>query len=156
MLTEKMQRRPIFCLGTLLASAALGLAIAFYLAHIDWPASPDAIPPQLERVLDAREVTVHTYDLGGFIDTQYLWRIAAERRVLGRIIQHLGLMPVGSAPRSFWSHPPSWRPARKQAGVRFYKSPQFDADNRGSDGDHYFAMHDEREGVLYVWFKQNF
>ena len=154
-----MQRRRLFCLSTLAASAALGFGIIFYLEHIDWLAEPDPAPDQIEPALAGRKATVNVYDLGGFIDRQYLWRIAADRAVLERIAQHLALEPVAAGepvPPSLWNHPPSWWPSKETAAVRFYKSPLFVADSRGSDGDHYFAMHDVRESVIYVWFKQNF
>jgi hypothetical protein len=152
-------KRPLLLV---LAAVVAGFGVVLYVRYIDWPPQPDPLPYQLEHVLGEERglvSNVYVYDLGSFIDGEYLWRLEADPRAVSRLVQKLELQTVDSVenvPRSFWRQPPCWWQPRRAADARYYRSAGFVADQRGGDGDHYFLMHDERDGLVYIWLKANF
>jgi hypothetical protein len=84
------------------------------LAHlVDWPIWPDALPEPLLQASGGRRGAIerfHSYDLGGFIDHDWLWRIDARPEVLEAIAQELVLSKAVGAPPGFWDMPPYYWP----------------------------------------------
>jgi hypothetical protein len=154
-------KRYIRLIPITIAACSLILLVVLYLRYIDWPSHPDPMPTVVGHALgeDGEKVTkFYEYDLGGFIDHEFLWRIEAPSPVVDRLVKSFILHPVGTAdevPGAFWRQPPCWWP-RKSDRAKYYKSEHFVADRRGRDGSHYFLMHNEQEGAIYVWYKDNF
>jgi hypothetical protein len=140
-----------------------GLFLAFVgLVHAhysDRPARQDALPAVLSHVLSTNAAGVtafYLYDRGGFIDTEWLWRIDATPDVVTAIVAGLQLRPVPAVPHDFWRMPPHYWPRARPAGALAYQSRSFSADQRGPDGSHYFLLHDKTQDRAYVWVKDNF
>jgi hypothetical protein len=147
---------------TLVFAFDMFLRTTLYLYYIDWPARPAAMPAQLQYLTrdDPSLVTnVYVHDLGGFIDSEYLWKIEGQPALVDVLVKKLELQAVRDAdeiPSGIWKQRPYWWNPRQAAGVRYFKSPGFVADERGVDGDHHFLIHDEEAGLFYVWLKANF
>lgn len=145
--------------GTASAVAGLAFAALVVARHVDWPARPDALSPELAQVLGAEAPRVqafYRYDLGGFIDREWLWRIDAPPELLALVVSGLGLEPAGAVPARFWRMPPHYWPRAMPAGGEAFRSPRFPAEGRGGDGEHFFLVHDRRQGRAFVWLKSNF
>ena len=138
------------------AFAFIGLVAA---RSIDLPAWPDPVPSELEHVLGAGAPSpaVYVYDLGGFIDHAWTWRLdGADAETVARVTAALALQPVTEVPQRFWTMPPYYWPRALPEGATAFSSPSFDAENRGQDGYYYFLVHDARANRAYVWYKYNF
>jgi hypothetical protein len=98
----------------------------------------------------------YDYDLGGFIDREYLWRIDGPPAVVAALVAGLGLAPAPAVPEAFWRMPPADWPGAMPADGEAFASPDFTAEGRGRDGLHYFLVHDRRAGRAFVWVKDNF
>lgn len=151
--------RSLLCVGL----AGCGVVMAFigvvYAYHVDRPARPDPVPFRLSRQLGAeasRIGTFYEYDLGGFIDHQWLWRIEAEPDVMAQIVADLKLQPTQVVPPRFWRMPPHYWPRSRPTGADAFQSPHFASDERGPDGEHYFLLQDKAQNKAFVWFKDNF
>jgi hypothetical protein len=152
-------RRQTLWAGCGAALAVLVFAGLVAARHLDWPARPDEVPPELAYALadDAAGITAfYGYDLGGFIDREHLWRVVAAPEVMARIIAGLGLLPADEVPPAFWRMPPHDWPDAMPADGRAYASPGFAAEGRGQDGTHHFLVHDRGAGRAYFWVKANF
>lgn len=129
------------------------------LRHLDWPAQPDDLPPELRETLgveDAHAVTFYAYDLGGFIDREWLWRIHARADLIAQVIAGLKLRRTDAVPPSFWRMAPHYWPRSLPTGAEAFHSPGFTADGRGQDGAYYFLLYDKAHQRAFVWFKNNF
>lgn len=96
--------------------------------------------------------------LGGFIDSEYAWRIDLSSAQRDQVVADLGLVTVasGNVPREFFgAFPRGWRP-QHTADSQCFGTPGFTANGRGADGEYYFVMYDARLGQMYVWLKRNF
>jgi hypothetical protein len=130
-----------------------------YARFVDRPARPDALSPQLVHALgtNASLVTAfYRYDLGGFIDHEWLWRIDAKPEAVALVVSSLGLRSTNAVPRDFWRMPPHYWPRSMPANGEAFQSPMFSADSRGPDGAHYFLIHDKTHNQAFVWVKDNF
>ncbi|MBY0402022.1 hypothetical protein K2X89_17140 [Myxococcota bacterium] len=138
--------------------ALIGFVAFVYGRYVDWPARPDPLPPTLKDALgpDAERIDAfYETELGGFLDRESLWRIAAEEAVLDVLVERLALEPVSEAPAAFFAMPPrAWPRALPSAG-QAYASPGFRSGSRGPDGEHFFLVRD-RNGHAFVWVKSNF
>jgi len=119
-------------------------------------------PPELSFATkgDSQEVRdrVRLYSLGGYVDSEYLWRMEASPERVAMLAKHWALLPVGKerVPRQFWRMPPNWWSPAAIGNVDFLASEGFTATERGIDGEHFFVMHDRSQKLLYVWCKINF
>jgi hypothetical protein len=143
--------------------AGCGAVVAFigvvYAYHVDRPARPDPVPFWLSRQLGAeasRIDTFYEYDLGGFIDHQWLWRIEAGPDAMAQIVADLKLQPTQVVPPRFWRMPPHYWPRSGPTGAEAFQSPHFPVDQRGPDGDHYFLLYDKAKNRAFIWYKDNF
>ncbi len=97
-------------------------------------------------------------DLGGFIDSEYAWRIDLSAAQCDQVVAELGLVTMGSGsvPREFYlAFPRAWRP-QYTGDSQYFSTAGFPANHRGADGQHYFVMYDAKLGHMYVWLKRNF
>ena len=133
----------------------LGVVAARY---VDLPAMADATPVELESgwPAGAQPPAIYVYDLGGFIDREWLWRLDGDAESVARAASVLSLERVAEVPRRFWTMPPYYWPRTMPEGAVAYSSRSFDAENRGQDGSYYFLVHDVRGNRAYVWYKFNF
>jgi hypothetical protein len=96
---------------------------------------------------------------GGFIDSQYLWRVEIGLELIPAIMRQFDLRELQVAddvPSGFWRQWPYWwRPPRTGA-ARYFIRPGFEGNARGDDAGHYLMAYDEAHKVLYVWHKNNF
>ena len=140
------------------AACLVGLGIV-YARFVDYPARPDALPQTLAYLLGpnaSRVAAFYRYDLGGFIDHEWLWRLDASPRDMSLVVGRLGGRSAGTVPPRFWKMPPHYWPRSMPADGEAFQSPMFSADSRGSDGVHYFLLHDKTRGRAFVWVKDNF
>jgi hypothetical protein len=96
--------------------------------------------------------------LGRFIDAEYAWRMQMPPNRLEAVALEFQLSDVaaGGVPADFWkAFPFWWRPVRSGTN-RYLSTAGFPAPNRGPDGEHYFALYDAPNEMLYVWCKSNF
>lgn len=138
---------------------AIGFGGVVYARYVDRPARPDPLPAELSAALgpDAAGVgAFFAYDLGGFIDRQWLWRLDATPATIDRLVSAFTLAPTTPVPDRFWRMPPHYWPRGATPSQRAYRSPRFSGEDRGPDGDHYFLLHDLAEGRAFLWVKNNF
>ena len=139
--------------------AAFGFIGLIYSRFVERPARSVPLDASLQQILgtNATNVTLfNQYDLGGFIDSEYLWRIEAPSEVVGLIVNGLKLQATNGAPTRFWNMPPHYWPKSMPAGANVFQSPDFPWSGRGPDGNYYFLLHDKEQGKAFVWFKANF
>lgn len=136
---------------------ALSLVAARY---VDWPASADPLPAELQEALGERASRIgafYNYELGGgFLDREWLWRLDASPEVVALVVNGLSLHPAPTIPDQLWRMPPHYWPRAPVAGAQAFQSEAFTADGRGRDGLHYFLLHDPNTGRAFIWFKNNF
>lgn len=155
------RRRWAWLLFVTIATCVGMVVLSWYFGRIDWPASPDPIDfylaHELAKVENGRVEQFHTYDLGGYLDTERLFRFKAAPAVVAGLtrVMELEAVPAGNVPPAFWRKPPHWWPGRPAPGGRYFKSFDFHPDRRGPDGRHYFVVQDPA-GWVYVWVKDNF
>ena len=150
--------------STVRVSVAVGTACVVFLSlvyarHIDRPARPDQLPPELIDAVGAQGSGVaafYRYDLGGFIDHEWLWRIDGKPDVVARVVSSLRLQSTNAVPPQFWRMPPHYWPRSMPPDGEAFQSSAFSADRRGPDGEHYFLLHDKTQGRAFVWLKSNF
>lgn len=140
-----------------LSAGAFLMAFVAILAAtlVDWPVWPDAVPRPLLEATGGHPGVIerfHSYDMGGFIDHDWVWRIDARPEVLHAMVPKLGLDKVASAPPDFWLMPPYYWPRSLPPGAELYSTPGF---SRGA-GDQYFMLIDARRGLAVVWVKSLF
>ena len=141
-----------------------GVAFVAFLAHVysrhvDIPARPEQLPVELTHALGTNASGVaafYRYDLGGFIDHEWLWRIDAKPDAVALIVTGLGLQSTKAVPQRFWKMPPHYWPRTMPPCAEAFQSQSFVASGRGHDGDHYFLLHDKTQHRAFVWFKSNF
>jgi hypothetical protein len=122
---------------------------------VDWPVWPDAVPEALLQATRDDPGNIerfHCYDMGGFIDHEWLWRIDAGPEVLRAIVPKLGLTRVANAPPEFWRMLPYYWPPSLAPGAQLYSTPGF---SRGS-GCQYLVLVDVQRGLAVVWVKSLF
>ncbi len=132
------------------------VALFGFALRIDLFTSPDAPPRELKFVLAKKETRCYIYNLGGFIDWEYLWRIDAKPEVIASVVQQLNLEKAKNVPRAFWQMPPYYWPRSLAPNAMIYESFDFPLQGRGLDGNHYFLLHDKSTNRAYVWYKYNF
>jgi hypothetical protein len=146
--------------AVLIASTSLALFLTLVCARfVDFPAVADPLPEDLADSLgaDARRVTAfYDFNLGGFIDTQHLGRIDAPSDVIAKLIADLELERTPTVPGIFWKMPPRYWPRSLPSGAVAFQTEGFTADERGSDGEYYFLLHDQASNRAFFWRKSNF
>ena len=146
--------------------AKIGASLAFfafiflvYSRYVDMPARTDQLPSELNHALGTNASRVsgfYEYDLGGFIDAQWLWRIDAKPDIVALIVAELGLQRTNTVPQRFWRMPPHYWPRSMPASAEAFQSEWFVANDRGRDGNHFFLLQDKSQDRTFVWFKSNF
>jgi hypothetical protein len=137
-------------------AAVSGLSFARY---IDFPALYAGIPRPL--TFYARENAVEFrnsrfYPLGGFIDSDYLWKATTPPRGVAHLATALNMVERRQVPADFFKMPPYWWDPKLNQSTRIYSTGGFPAANRGSDGLHVLLTYEETTGVLHAWIKDNF
>jgi hypothetical protein len=151
--------RSTFWVGVAACAALFVFIGLVYARHVDWPARPEQLAFELAHALGtnaSRVAAFYRYDLGGFIDHRWLWRIDAKPDVIALVVSGLGLQNTNAVSQRFWRMPPHYWPRSMPAGAEAFQSPAFSADSRGPDGAHYFMVHDRTHERAFVWFKSNF
>ena len=158
-------KRALEVTGWIVGSAALAFGAvvlamcAFF--HIGY-VSRDDWPGELREMVevgggDAGKVSAQC--LGGFIDSQYVWRVpvaggqAVRRHGTLRPVPHSGQRHAGVVSEALSDLVAA---ATQGFGPEFFSTPDFPFDNRGCDGLHMLAMHDRWTSMLYVYCKENF
>jgi hypothetical protein len=113
---------------------------------------------QMARLANGNVSDAKVYNLGGFMDTEHVWRQTLSAEQVDRIFPEYRLqpVPVDKVPRTFWKSFPYWWRPRADANCRYWSTADFPATERGPDGNHYFAMYDSQKQWFYVWLKSNF
>lgn len=147
-----MKRRLRFLLlVAVVVGCLIGLSRLF-----DFPAFQDPDEEGAPGFVDSSSVRFYSYSLGGFIDEESLWRIDGDRATIESMLNGLGLARTDTIPDGFWRLCPYYWPKGSFSGAEAYRSLFFEADERGPDGEHYFAVHDPAKGRAYIWVKDNF
>lgn len=155
----RRSRRATPWVGVAGSVALIAFAGLVYTRYVDAPARPDPLPSELSAALGpsaARVAAFYHYDLGGFIDREWLWRIDAKPEVVALVVSALALRTTGDVPAAFWHMPPHYWPRSMPAGAEAFRSRDFSGDARGPDGVHYFLLHDKMADTAFVWLKNNF
>lgn len=154
------RRRPLGArhMRRVLAGVALCLVSLVATRYVDWPERPDDIPIALSQAVGSTSgiTAFHAYDLGGFIDREWLWRFEATDDALARVTSSLRLHPTATVPDQFWRMPPYYWPRSLPTDAQVYQSEAFTADGRGRDGQHFLLVYDRHRRRVFVWFKDNF
>jgi hypothetical protein len=101
------------------------LVYAFYSGRLD---RSDSLPPALSQALGGNAAHVgafYLHDLGGFIDSQSLWRIDAKPDVVELVIKELDLQSTQTVPQQFWRMPPYYWPRSRSASAEAFQSRCF-------------------------------
>ena len=142
------------------ACAALIAFLAFvYARYLDVPARAVPLVSELSDALGTNAAGVsafYRYDLGGFIDHEWLWRLDAKPDVVAFVVSGLDLRRTNAVPPQFWQMPPHYWPRSMSTGAEAFQSPSFSATSRGPDGNHYFLLYDKTQERAFVWLKSNF
>ena len=149
--TPKWNRVARWIVGILLGVTLIGSCW-----YLDFPAIADSPPRELSGAGLGGDSRVYVYSVGGFIDWTYCWRIDAPRSDVERVIKHLDLHPSTTVPNEFWRLPPHYWLRSQDGEMKAYRSTNFTDDSRGSDGPHYFLIHDTTKNQAFVLFKDNF
>lgn len=121
----------------------------------DWPFELQDLVQELGR---EKITNIYAYDLGGFIDHQYLWKFTTNDPDSRNILKALKVHPLPGqkVPSLFFHMPPSWWSSKALPNAVFYASQGFDFNQRGDDGVYYCVMHDTAGDTFYIWQKWNF
>lgn len=152
-------RRSTMWVGVAVGAACLAFLSLVYARHVDRPARPEQLPPELIYALGTNASGVaafYRYDLGGFIDHEWLWRIDANPDSVALVVSSLKLQSTNAVPPQFWRMPPHYWPRSMPPGSEAFQSSAFSANSRGPDGEHYFLVHDKSQDKAFVWLKSNF
>ena len=149
----RRSRRATMWVGVAASVALVAFAGLVYARYVDAPVRPDPLPSDLREALGpnaARVTAFYHYDLGGFIDREWLWRIDANPDVVVLVVSGLALRATGDVPAAHY-----W-PRSMPPGAEAFGSRDFFADKRGPDGMHYLLLHDRKADRAFVWLKNNF
>ena len=131
----------------------LGVLAAWY---FDLSGIPSAIPHQLEALPKKTNLRCYVCSLGGFIDREYIWRLDGPPEAIAAVIKQLEMQESATIPKSFWKMRPYYWPRSTSEGMKPYRTINFNDDDRGSDGEHFFLLHDTKANRAFVWFRDNF
>jgi hypothetical protein len=152
-------RRRTFWVAVSSCFAAIIFSGFMYARYVDMPARQDPLPPELSHSLGTNAASVtafYRYDLRGFIDHEWLWRIDANQEIIKIVIENLKLQKTNTVSPRFWQMPPHYWPRSMTAGAEAFQSTTFSSESRGFDGNHFFLVHDRTQDKAFVWFKSNF
>ena len=145
--------------GVAVGVACLAFLSLVYARHVDRPARPQQLPLELIYALGTNASGVaafYRYDLGGFIDHEWLWRIDAKPDSVALVVSSLKLQSTDAVPPQFWRMPSHYWPRSMPPGGEAFQSLAFSANSRGPDGEHYLLVHDKSQDRAFVWLKSNF
>jgi hypothetical protein len=161
-LTKRTWISEIGLVLTVPAICILGLAIALWQVFRIGPIySTDSYPYGVKSMLEIANTEVSNakvYNLGGFMDREYVWRLTLSAEQVDKIVPEYRLMPVlaDKVPTTCWEAFPYWWRPTPNADCRYWSTANFPATGRGPDGDYYFVMYDSQNRWFYVWLKSNF
>ncbi|MBZ0257101.1 hypothetical protein K8I31_13625, partial [bacterium] len=98
------------------------------------------------------------YCLKFFIDTEWLWQARLSEKDVNALAEEMRMRPFESdqIADSYRSMPPYWwRPLISNQTLAF-ATANFPMEGRGADGRHALATWNPKDGVLYMWIKDNF
>ena len=136
--------------------AAVAFAVFLGAAYLDVPRLPDKLPSALLDATDGSGRGIarfHNYSLGGFLNSESLWRVDAAADVLETVATKLGMSQTDHAPAEFWNMSPYYWPHSLPAGARLYATPGFD---KARGGTYYFMLIDAQRSLAVVWIKSYF
>lgn len=139
------------------ASMALLLVIFNWQAPIpqtQWPSALSLVAS--DTAAAARDV--EAVSMGGFLDTENVWRLPMDQPKLEQAVRDLEVheVPDAQVPDDFWdSFPRRMRPPNSPSN-RYFMSEDFPVDGRGGDGLHHLAMYDPIGHKLHVLEINNF
>ena len=152
----------------MVASGILGLVVAFstlpfapFLSHYGTIRDRSDFPFRLTRMIEISNAEydyVNVYDLGSFIDSEYVWRLKVSDTGLASVLEEYKMttVPAAEIPAAFFdAFPADWRPPSNST-CQGYSTVDFPLLNRGPETTHFFGMHDPETSYLYVWCKSNF
>lgn len=118
-------------------------------------------PRELKRMMDVSNFnpqSVRVSGLGAFIDSEHVWRIKVDRKIVQQLETEFGMTQTKyeSVPSAFWRVFPGWWRPLPVKGMVYMETPNFPAWQRGPDGSHFLAAYDASTEQLYVWHKFNF
>lgn len=145
--------------AVLICATLASLGAVWYAHYIDWPERVDEVPYEVRDALGSRVDRIsafYRYDLGGFIDSEYLWRVDADEETINLLADGLKLQSAASIPDDFLRMPPHYWPRTFDSTWKTFSSPGFRADTRGGDGQFYFMLIDGSRHTAFVWYKDNF
>jgi hypothetical protein len=145
----------IACVSVLIVALVTIFVLLSAYAKIPKPMKATALPSELST-FGQTVASFHHYDLGGFIDSEYLWRFDTDTKTLASITRQLQLSPTNTVPSAFYDMSVIGWPDSLPANAEAFQSRGFLGDARGQDGMHYFLLHDKQKGHAYVWVKNNF
>lgn len=125
---------------------------------IDYPEDYPRALAEIVRTNGRVARNVRAHRLGGFIDSEYVWRIDLPSTLRDTFVTDHRLVAVDTAnvPAAFFeAFPRRWRLSHTSE-CEYFATPGFPATGRGPDGDHYFMMYDRKLERMYVWLKSNF
>ena len=140
----------------LATAAAVAFAVFLAAAYFDIPRLPDKLPDALLEATDGSGRGIarfHNYSLGGFLNSESLWRIDAAADVLETVASKAGMSRTDRAPAEFWNMPPYYWPRSLPAGAHLYATPGFE---RARGGIYYFMLIDAQRSLAVVWVKSYF
>jgi hypothetical protein len=135
---------------------AVGVLLLFGAWYLDFLAIPSALPHPLEKLPSRTNLRCYVCSLGGFIDREYIWRLDGPPDAISSVIKHLEMQESETIPKAFWRMRPYYWPRMLTDGMKPYRSSDFNDDYRGSDGEHFFLLHDTKANRAFVWFRDNF
>lgn len=153
-----MSNRSRFAIG-LICAALASLGAVGYAYYVDWPERVDEVPHEVRCALGSnvdRIRAFYRYDLGGFIDSESLWRVDADSETIRLLAEGLKLKSADAIPNEFLRMPPHYWPRVFDSTWKAFSSPGFKADARGGDGQYYFMLVDGSRQMAFVWYKDNF
>ncbi|WP_425395884.1 hypothetical protein [Aeoliella sp.] len=123
----------------------------------DWPYPLNTL---LEKSPAGAVDDVKVYDLGGLVDHEYLWRLKCDQPFVDYMLTSEELNPLQDntkVPDRFWNEDSvEWWTPEDCTDLKFYKSVNFQPDERGPDGELLFVGYSQEHGILFVIHKSNF
>ena len=132
----------------LVASGILCLVVAFPLSFaflfLDGPIRDRSdFPLRLTRMIEISNAEfddVNVFDLGSFIDSEYVWRLKVSDAGLARVLEEYNMTTLSAAeiPAAFFDRfPADWRPP-SHSPCQGYSKTDLPLLNRGSETTHFF------------------
>jgi hypothetical protein len=146
----------------LLALAGVVLVVGFVctVTAIDFPAKETTDPRLLSHdllVIGLGRRPTYEYEcFGGFLDSEYCYRLSLTRDEFERLRAHFGAAVRDDRTQYVYSLTPYWWPKQASGGLEIYRTAEFEYPERGPEGDHYLLLYDPSSKHCYIWARYNF